>query len=99
MAGTAAARRSPRHGGPRPRANASVSPSHPLGGTDPEEVEAVGEHLAGGVVAPQAAAVQVGDLLVDADRAHPAGVVPLVEATGELLEVARDPVRLEQVRG
>ena len=41
--------------------------------------------------------MQVGDLLVGARRAHPAGVVPLVEAAGEVLEVARDPVRLAQV--
>ena len=65
------------------------------GARDAEQAQAVGQHDAGGVVEPEPGAVQVGDLLV-ALGTHAALVVPLVGPAGEVLEVARDPVRLAQ---
>src|SRR5699024_3003578 len=71
--------------------------SHPLGGGDAQETQAVGEDLPGGVVEPQPRAVQVRDLLVLGHGAHAALVVPLVEPSGQILQVARDAVRLAQL--
>src|SRR3712207_7691672 len=58
--------------------------------------QAVGEHLAGGVVQPQPGAVDVRDDLVT-ERRDPALVVPLVVGRGELLQVPGDAVRLAQL--
>ena len=63
----------------RPR---GLARSHPLGGGDAEQVEAVGEHRAGGVDQQQPGPVQVAGLLV-AQRQHPAGVVEPVVGAGD----------------
>src|SRR5450759_4433171 len=42
--------------------------------------------------------MKISDLFAGLSRADPAFVVPLVEVAGEILEIARDPMRLAQLR-
>src|SRR4029077_16684424 len=66
--------------------------SHPIRGADPQEVEAVGEHLA-----HRRRQHQARRLLGLAQ--HTILVVPGVSYAGDPLEVTRDAMRLERGRG
>src|SRR5690606_1158018 len=70
--------------------------SHPFGGRDAEQAEAVAQHLTCRVVEGEPGAMHGLDRFV-AERDHATRTVPAVIRAGELLEVARDPVRLAQL--
>src|SRR5688572_26416108 len=76
----------------------AVIGSHPFRRRYAEQVQSVGEHLACGVVQPQAGAVEVGDRFL-AQRGDAAGVIPAVVGPGNDLEVAGHPVGFPQLRG
>src|SRR3546814_19086505 len=83
-------------GTPRSRRAASrdrPSSLHPLGGTDAEQIQAVAQHLARGVVEPPARAMQRVNALV-AERDDAAVVVPPVIEAGELFQVEGGSMRL-----
>src|ERR1017187_1238891 len=85
--------------GVRPRRAARQPHEHasePLRGRYPEQAKAIGQDDPGGLIEPEPGAVQVGDLLGGLTRADPAVVIPLVVATGEIFEITRHSMRLEQ---
>src|SRR5450759_14131 len=83
----------PRHAARLPHGPAS----EPLRGRYPKQAKTVGQNDPGGLIKPEAGAVQIGDLLAGLARPDPAVVIPLVVSAGEVLEIARDAMRLAQL--